>query len=88
MSHDSLQSQYALKDLIRRLFFAGIVINASLSLSGQLITVANALAGAFLGDGASAAASTGLAAERSSSERWRVAASSSPCSASAAPSPP
>jgi hypothetical protein len=59
MSHDSLQSQYALKDLIRRLFFAGIVINASLSLSGQLITVANALAGAFLGDGASAAASTG-----------------------------
>jgi hypothetical protein len=59
MSYDSLQSQYALKDLIRRLFFAGIVINASLSLSGQLITVANALAAAFLGDGASAAASTG-----------------------------
>jgi hypothetical protein len=59
MSYDSLQSQYALKDLVRRLFFAGIVINASLSISGQLISVANALAGAFLGDGASAAASTG-----------------------------
>ncbi len=59
MSHDSLQSQYALKDLVRRLVFAGIVINASLSLSGQMIAVANGLAGAFLGDGGDAAASTG-----------------------------
>lgn len=58
MSNDSLQSQYALKDLLRRLFFTAVVLNASLSLSGQLIAVANALAAAFLGDGASAAAST------------------------------
>jgi hypothetical protein len=57
MSYDSLQTNYALKDLIRRLFFAGIVINASLSLSGQMIEIANALASAFLGDGATAAAS-------------------------------
>ncbi len=57
MSHETMQTQYALKDLLRRLAFAGIVINASLSLCGQLIAIANALAGAFLGDGASAAAS-------------------------------
>ena len=58
MSHETMQSQYALKDLLRRLAFAGIVINASLSLTGQLIEISNALAAAFLGDGASAAAST------------------------------
>jgi hypothetical protein len=58
MSHNTMQTQYALKDLIRRLAFAGIVINASLSLSGQLIAIANALAAAFLGDGANAAASS------------------------------
>jgi len=58
MSHETMQSRYALKDLVRRLFFTGIVINASLSLCGQLIEISNALAAAFLGDGASAAAST------------------------------
>ena len=55
MSHETLQSQYALKDLVARLAFAGIVINASLSLADQLAAVSNALASAFLGDGASAA---------------------------------
>lgn len=58
MSHETMQSRYALKDLIRRLAFAGIVINASLTLCGQLIEVSNALAAGFLGGGASAAAST------------------------------
>lgn len=58
MSHETMQSRYALKDLVRRLLFTGIVINASLSLCGQLIEISNALAAAFLGDGASAAAST------------------------------
>jgi hypothetical protein len=57
MSHETMQTQYALKDLLRRLAFAGIVINASLSLCGQMISISNALAAAFLGDGASAAAS-------------------------------
>ena len=57
MSHETMQTQYALKDLIRRLAFAGIVINASLSLCGQMIEISNALAAAFLGDGATAAAS-------------------------------
>ena len=56
MSHDTMQTQYAVKDLVRRLAFAGIVINASLSLVDQIITVSNALAAAFLSDGASAAA--------------------------------
>jgi hypothetical protein len=55
MSHETMQSRYALKDLVRRLVFAGIAANASLSLIDQLGTVANALASAFLGDGASAA---------------------------------
>lgn len=58
MSHETMQSRYALKDLIRRLFFTGIVVNASLSLCGQLIEISNALASAFLGAGASSAAST------------------------------
>ena len=55
MSHDTMQTRYALKDLIGRLAFAGIAINASLALCGQMITLANALAAGFLGDGASAA---------------------------------
>jgi hypothetical protein len=56
MSHETMQSRYALKDLLRRLVFAGVAINASLSLVDQLGAVSNALAAAFLGDGASAAA--------------------------------
>lgn len=55
MSHDTMQTRYALKDLIGRLAFAGIAINASLALTGQMITLANALAAGFLGEGASAA---------------------------------
>ena len=55
ISHGTLQSQYALKDLLARLAFAGIVINASLGLADQLAAVSNALAAAFLGDGATAA---------------------------------
>jgi hypothetical protein len=59
MSHETMQTRYALKDLIRRLAFAGIVINASLTLCGQFTQIANALAAGFLGDGTSAAATTG-----------------------------
>ena len=55
MSHETMQTRYALKDLIGRLAFAGIAINASLALSGQMITLANGLAAGFLGQGASAA---------------------------------
>lgn len=59
MSHETMQTRYALKDLIGRLAFAGIAINASLALSGQMITLANALATGFLGDGASASGGAG-----------------------------
>ena len=55
MSHDTMQTRYALKDLIVPAAFAGIAINASLALSGQMITLANALAAGFLGQGASTA---------------------------------
>ncbi len=55
MSHETMQTRYALKDLIGRLAFAGIALNASLALSGQMIEIANALAAGFLGNGASAA---------------------------------
>jgi hypothetical protein len=55
MSHETMQTRYALKDLLGRLAFAGIAINASLALCGQMITLANALASGFLGDGGSAA---------------------------------
>jgi hypothetical protein len=54
MSHETMQTRYALKDLLGRLVFAGIAINASLALCGQMITVTNALASGFLGEGASA----------------------------------
>ena len=59
MSHDTMQTRYALKDLVGRLAFAGIAINASLALTGQMIEVANALAAGFLGGSASAASGAG-----------------------------
>lgn len=55
MSHETMQTSYALKDLLRRLVFAAVAINASLSLVDQLVSISNALAAAFLGAGASAA---------------------------------
>jgi hypothetical protein len=58
MSYDTLQTRYQLKDVLTRLAFAAIAINASLSLSGQMIELSNALAGAFLGGGVDPAAAT------------------------------
>ena len=51
MSHETVQTRYALKDLLPRFCLAAILANASLSLSGQLIAVANALSGGFLAGG-------------------------------------
>jgi len=51
MSHETVQTRYALKDLLPRIGLAAILANASLSLSGQLISVANALSGGFLAGG-------------------------------------
>jgi hypothetical protein len=51
MSHETLHTRYALKDALPRIGFAAVVMNASLSLSGQMIGLANALSGAFLAGG-------------------------------------
>ena len=44
MGHETLQSRYALKDVIPRLGVAAIAANASLAICGQMVSVANALA--------------------------------------------
>lgn len=51
MSHETLQSNYALKDLIPRLAVAGIASNASLAVCGQMVNIANVLSTALLGNG-------------------------------------
>jgi hypothetical protein len=51
MSHETLQSSYALKDILPRLLVAGIAANASLALSGQMVNVANVLSTGLLGNG-------------------------------------
>ena len=51
MSHETLQTRYALKELLPRLGLTAILVNASLSLSAQMISVANALSGGFLAGG-------------------------------------
>jgi hypothetical protein len=51
MTNETLHSRYALKDALPRIIFGAIAANASLSLSGQLISFANALAGGFLAGG-------------------------------------
>ena len=51
MGHETLQSSYALKDILPRLVVAGIAANASLALSGQMVNIANILSTGLLGDG-------------------------------------
>lgn len=51
MTNETLHSRYALKDAIPRIVIAAVVANASLSLSGQLISFANALSSGFLAGG-------------------------------------
>jgi hypothetical protein len=51
MTNETLHSRYALKDALPRIVFGAIVANASLSLSGQLISFANALGSGFLAGG-------------------------------------
>lgn len=51
MTHETLHSRYALKDALPRIVFAAVAANASLSLSGQMISAANALSGGFLAGG-------------------------------------
>jgi hypothetical protein len=51
MTHETLHTRYALKDALPRIAFAAIVVNASLSICGQMIAFANALSAAFLAGG-------------------------------------
>jgi hypothetical protein len=51
MTHDTLHSRYALKDALPRICFAAVTANASLSISEQLISFANALSRGFLAGG-------------------------------------
>ena len=51
MSHETLQTRYAAKDIAPRVVVAVIAANASLALVGLAIPVANALSEALLGNG-------------------------------------
>jgi hypothetical protein len=51
MGHETVQTRYALKEVLPRLALGALVANASLALSGQMITIANALSAGLLGGG-------------------------------------
>lgn len=53
MSHGTLQSRYALKDVLPQLLVAAIAANLSLVICEQMVSVANALASGLLGSGVS-----------------------------------
>lgn len=51
MHHETLQTSYALKDVVPRLVIAGLAANASLAISGQMVAFANLLSTGLLGNG-------------------------------------
>jgi hypothetical protein len=51
MSHETVQTRHALKDILPRVALGALAANASLVLSGQLIAIANALSAGLLGAG-------------------------------------
>ena len=51
MGHETLQSSYALKDLVPRLAVAAVAMNASLAICGQMVNIANVLSTGLLGNG-------------------------------------
>jgi hypothetical protein len=51
MGHETVQTRYALKDVLPRVALAALAVNASLTLCGQLIAIANALSAGLLGAG-------------------------------------
>lgn len=53
MGHETLQTSYTVKDIAPRLVVGMIAANASATLAGKAIEIANALAAALLGDGVS-----------------------------------
>jgi hypothetical protein len=58
MSHETLQTRYAAKDIAPRVVVAVIAANASLALVGLAVPVANALSQALLGNGVDPAQAT------------------------------
>jgi len=53
MGHETLQSRYALKDVLPRLLVAAVAANLSLVVCEQMVSLANALASGLLGAGVS-----------------------------------
>jgi hypothetical protein len=53
MGHETLQSRYALKDVLPRLAVAAVAVNLSLVICEQMVSIANALASGLLGAGVS-----------------------------------
>jgi hypothetical protein len=51
MHHETVQTSYALKDALPRLGLAALAANASLGISGQMVSFANALSSGFLTGG-------------------------------------
>jgi hypothetical protein len=51
MGHETVQTRYALKDALPRVLLAAGAANASLAISGQMVSVANALSTGFLAGG-------------------------------------
>ncbi|GAA2779098.1 ribosomal eL19 family protein [Crossiella cryophila] len=51
MAHESLQTRYAIKELLPRLVIGFLTSNLSLTIVGQAIVMANALSAAILGEG-------------------------------------
>jgi len=60
MGHETLQTRYAAKDIAPRIVVAVIAANASLSLAGIAIDLANSLSVALLGPGIEAGHATGV----------------------------
>jgi hypothetical protein len=63
MSHETLQTRYAAKDVAPRIVVAAVAANASLLLVGQAINLSNAFSGALLGQGVSPAGATSVMRE-------------------------
>ena len=58
MSHETLQTRYAAKDVAARIVVAVVAANASLSLVGLAVSAANALSQALLGSGVDPSSAT------------------------------
>ena len=51
MHHETVQTRYALKDALPRIALAAVASNASLAISAQMVSIANALSSGFLSGG-------------------------------------